>query len=62
MHDKHYPLVSYRLNDKTKQNINNLHRTTGLTYNLLFVDMIKKYLKNKTKANNNLPDSIPNFD
>lgn len=62
MHDKHYPLVSYRLNDKTKQNIKNLHRTTGLTYNLLFVDMIKKYLKKKTKVNDNLPESIPNFD
>ena len=45
MHDKHYPLVSYRLSEKTINKIKMLHKETGLTYNLLFVEMIKRYIR-----------------
>jgi len=45
MHDKHYPLISYRLSEKTINNLKMLHKEMGLTYNLLFSEMIKRYIR-----------------
>ncbi len=63
MHDTHYPLTSFRLNVLTIAEIRKLHKTTGLSYNLLFADMIKKYRK-KIKQNNrnedvDMPEELP---
>ena len=69
MLDKHYKLYSYRLNEVTKENIKTLHRETELSYNLLFANMIKHYIKKKiNKKNENysslidaLPTELPDF-
>lgn len=70
MRDKHYKLYSYRLSETTKENITDLHRDTELSYNLLFANMIKHYIKKKiTKKNKNYnaltdpcPDELPDFE
>ena len=49
MHDKHYPLVSYRLSEKMINKIKMLHKETGLTYNLLFVEITKRYIRKITR-------------
>lgn len=49
MHDQHYRVSSYRLSDKTKDNLKILYKKTRLSYNLLFAEMIKIYMK---KINN----------
>lgn len=63
MHDKHYPLASFRLNILTIIQIRNLHRETGLSYNLLFADMLKKYKKKTKQKDKNgdadMPEELP---
>lgn len=45
MRNKHYKAFGFRLSDKTVINLKNLRRKTDLSYNLLFVDLIKNYKK-----------------
>jgi|GEM_PF-4546099 hypothetical protein len=45
MKDLHYKLFSFRLNDKTVENIKTIKHDTGETYNMLFVAFIDCYKK-----------------
>lgn len=54
MHDKHYPLVSYRLSEKIINIIKVLHKETGLTYNLLFTELTKKAIRKIAYKNKKL--------
>lgn len=58
MHDKSYPLVSYRLNEKTKNKIKMLHKEMGLSYNLLFVDMIKRYIRKMARNGKKIAEEL----
>jgi len=49
MRNLHYKLFSYRLNPKTVKQLKKIKKEKGLTYNLLFVDLLKNYKKHKPK-------------
>lgn len=63
MHDKHYKVSSYRLSDKTKGNLKMLYKKTRLSYNLLFAEMVKVYMKkinyNNKSKNLNISEELP---
>ena len=49
MRDKHYKSYSFRLNEKTIYEIRKIKKYEGLSYNLLFVQLLKKFNKQKNK-------------
>ena len=40
-----YPIKSYRLNKKTTQKLQGLKQSSGKSYNLLFLDLIRSFAK-----------------
>lgn len=49
MRNMHYKPISFRLSEKTVENLKKIHRETGLSYNLLFSEMIRSYFKKLEK-------------
>lgn len=49
MRNMHYKPISFRLSDRTVGNLKKIHRETGLSYNLLFSEMIRSYFKKLEK-------------
>lgn len=47
MRNLHYKVFSYRLNDKTAENIKELKHHSEVSYNMLFSDFIKSYRRSK---------------
>lgn len=49
MRNLHYKIKSYRLNDKTIENIEQISHQLDMSYNLTFVELIKLFKKRKIK-------------
>jgi hypothetical protein len=54
----HYRPKSFRISEKVLKNLKKIHKETGLSYNLLFSEMIRSYFKKlekrrKVKENKN---------
>lgn len=49
MRNLHYKPMSFRLNEKTKDNLKKIRRETGLTHNQIFSEMIRSYFKKLEK-------------
>jgi predicted DNA-binding protein len=49
MRNLHYKPRSFRLNEKTVENLKKIRRETGLSYNQIITEMIRSYFKKLEK-------------